>query len=91
MTAKKGKKAARKHGRTVSHPSPIQALVNGQSVGTVENTNQSIGDAARGIATANGLKAYSVRVNGVPVTPEDAAKGLGGVKSIEVFAKDTRG
>jgi hypothetical protein len=43
------------------------------------------------MARANGLKTYSILVDGVKVTTEGAGKPLAGAKSIEIFAKETRG
>lgn len=70
--------------------SHVQTIVNGQVTGSVV-PNGSIGDALNTLARDSGLKSYSARVNGVPITSEQAAGPLAGAKSIEIFAKDTRG
>lgn len=86
MTAKKAaKKAVKAHA-----PSTVNTIVNGQPQGTILSTG-TVGDAANILAHNTGLKSYSVRVNGVPITAEEGAKSLAGVKSLEVFAKDSRG
>jgi hypothetical protein len=92
MTAKK-KTASR--GRTATSRTPVQpslvkTIVNGQVQGMI-SSNGTIGDAAMALSRDAGLKSYSVRVNGVPVTAAEAAGLLSGAQSLEVFAKDTRG
>lgn len=84
------KKAARHATAANRAPAQVQTIVNGQVTGTIP-PDGTIGDAAMNMARREGLKSYSVRVNGVPVTAAEAGGSLAGAKSIEVFAKDTRG
>jgi hypothetical protein len=84
------KKARKATSRTPAAPAQVKTIVNGQVQGQIAATG-TIGDAAMALARDNGLKSYSVRVNGVPVTAQEAAGSLAGAQSLEVFAKDTRG
>ena len=88
MTARKKKTARAVASRT---PKRVQMLLNGQAVGEVDPTGLSISQCANNIARENGLKSYSILVNGVKVTTDGAGKPLAGARSIEVFAKETRG
>lgn len=81
------KKAAKR--AATSHQ--VSMLLNGQAVGQISPTTQTVGDVANQIARDHGLKSYSILVNGVKVTTEGASKKLAGARSIEVFAKETRG
>ena len=87
--------ATRKRPAKRSHatrtPAKVQMLLNGQAVGEVDPTGLSISQCANNIARENGLKSYSILVNGVKVTTEGAGKPLTGTKTIEIFAKETRG
>jgi hypothetical protein len=90
-TRKTSRKATKK-----AHKAPVskdvQCLLNGPPCGVVSNPEGlSIAQAANQIARDNGLKSYSILVDGVKVGVEEAAKALSGHKSIEVFAKETRG
>ena len=89
-TKKKSKSSGHRATARVSSPSQVKIIVNGQVMGTIASTG-TIGDAAQALARDNGLKSYSVRLNGVPVTAVEAAGSLAGAQSLEVFAKDTRG
>lgn len=83
------KKASRRQSKSVP---PTQFLINGQSVVFNPTAGMTIGQAAEGIARANGLKSFSILVNGVKLlNTEQANKSLTGVRTLEVFAKDTRG
>ena len=86
MAAKR--KASRKAGKVAAD---VAAVVNGQATGHITPGDQSIFAAAEKLAAAHGLRAFSIRVNGQPVKAEAAQKSLAGAKSLEVFAKDTRG
>ena len=69
----------------------ISVLVNGQVVGTVLDSS-SVGAAATQIAREHGLRAYSLKLDGKKLTTTfDVNKSLKGHKSIELFAKDSRG
>jgi len=91
-TKKKVSKAAGRTAtpRQAAAPAQVKTIVNGQVTGQIAATG-TIGDAAMALARDAGLKSYSVRVNGVPVTATEAAGSLAGAHSLEVFAKDTRG
>jgi hypothetical protein len=90
MTVRKAKRAS--HSRPAPRaPHKVQMLLNGQAVGEVDPAGLSISQCANNIARENGLKSYSILVNGTKVTTEGAGKPLAGAKSIEVFAKETRG
>ena len=82
------KKKAKK--RAAASAAQVTTLVNGQVTGHVAASG-TIGEAADLLARNAGLKSYSVRANGVPVSVSDAGGSMAKVKSIEVFAKDTRG
>lgn len=69
----------------------VSMLLNGQAVGQISPTTQTVGDVANQIARDHGLKSYSILVNGVKVTTEGASKKLAGARTIEIFAKETRG
>lgn len=70
----------------------VQQLLNGQPTGVVvPEAGATIGAVAMEMARANGLKTYSILVDGTKVTTEGAGKPLAGHKSIEIFAKETRG
>ena len=92
MTAKKKVAKKRATSSTTSN-GQVTLIVNGQVIGQhTPATGESIGDRANELAKAHGLKSYSVRCNGVPVADVNEAKGkLAGNKTLEVFAKDTRG
>jgi hypothetical protein len=85
------KKATRKVARRASTPSRVQMLLNGQNVGEVDPSGLSISQCANNIARENGLKSYSILINGTKVGTEEAGKPLSGARTIEVFAKETRG
>lgn len=73
-------------------PAMVQLIVNGQSRGTVNPFGLSISQAANNLAKDNGIKSYSVLLDGgMKVGTEDAAQPLEGHVSLEVFAKETRG
>jgi len=93
MAAKKAKKAAK--ART-AHAAPRQVanvttLVNGQVTGEIIAGDQTIQQAVQRLATDAGLKAFSVRVNGEVIKTPEAQRPLAGVKTLEIYAKDTRG
>lgn len=93
MAAKKVKRAAGGVRAAVMSNEPVKltAMVNGQVVGDVVASG-TIRDVAMQLARANGLKSFSVKVNGAKITGEKAGSGFpAGAKSIEVYAKDTRG
>lgn len=70
----------------------VVLMLNGQSIGMHSpKAGDTVGSVANSIAAGNGLKSYSILANGTKVTTEGAGKGLSGVRSIEVFAKETRG
>lgn len=70
----------------------VQQLLNGQPTGVViPESRQTIGSVAMEMARSNGLKTYSILVDGTKVTTEGASKPLAGHRSIEIFAKETRG
>lgn len=81
MAAKKAAEAAAQ---------PVTTMVNGQVVGSIPGEG-TIVDAAKQLASSQGLKAFSIRINGATVKAPDASKPLKGVKTLEIFAKDTRG
>ena len=87
MAAKR--KASRKAGTKAA--AEVAAVVNGQATGHIVPGDSTIFQAAEKLAAAHGLRAFSIRVNGSPVKAEAAQKPLAGAKSLEVFAKDTRG
>lgn len=72
--------------------SDVILMVNGNNEGTIKpSATLTVGDQAMELARKAGLKSYSVRLNGVPVNAAEAAAPLAGARSLEVFAKDTRG
>ena len=86
MTAKK---ATSKH----DDDGVVSVMVNGQVVGTVPNS-ALLGQAANDIAKTHGLRTYSLKVNGKKLTAtSDVGKSLKEwhAKSIELYAKDSRG
>lgn len=88
-TRKPAKRAG--HAITMSRKE-VQQLLNGQPTGVVvPGAGATIGAVAMDMARANGLKTYSILVDGTKVTTEGASKPLAGHKSIEIFAKETRG
>ncbi|MGH9429696.1 MAG: hypothetical protein ACRD2L_25705 [Terriglobia bacterium] len=64
---------------------PVTAMVNGQVVGTIRGSGTIVA-AAQKLAAAHGLKAFSIKVNGAKVGQPNAAKPLGGARTLEVFA-----
>jgi len=91
-TATRRKTAKRKATRSTSaHSGRVQMLLNGQNVGEVDPSGLSISQCANNIARENGLKSYSILINGTKVGTEEAGKPLSGARTIEVFAKETRG
>lgn len=82
--------ATKKKAAKVTEPKMVVTLVNGQTTGSVPDTG-TIQAAAEALAQSKGLKAFSLKVDGNVVKRQDAGKLLKGCKSIEVFAKDTRG
>jgi hypothetical protein len=89
MAPKKAKR--RVAGKAAATPSMVQLLLNGQATGEVNPGTRSISDVAGEIARNNNLKSYSILVNGTKVSAADAGKALAGAKTLEVFAKETRG
>lgn len=85
-----GNRATSRSTATPAAPAQVKTIVNGQVQGNI-SPDGTIGDAAMNLARGAGLKSYSVRVNGVPVTAAEASGPLAGAQSLEVFAKDTRG
>ena len=90
---KKSKKVARPAGHSpVAAVSPSVTLMsNGQVISSLVPANETIGEVANKLAMSQGLKSYSVRLNGVPVDAETAKGLIKGNKTLEVYAKDTRG
>lgn len=71
----------------------VSVMVNGQVAGTVPES-ALLGTAANDIAKAHGLRSYSLKVNGKKLTAtSDVGKSLKEwkAKSIELYAKDSRG
>ena len=95
MTAKKVANKAKKLARpasAVSHASSSVTLMsNGQVIRSLTPNGETIGQVANELAMSQGLKSYSVRLNGVPVDAETAKGLIKGNKTLEVYAKDTRG
>lgn len=82
----------RQPARRAATPKQVVLMLNGQSIGMhTPKAGDTIGSVANSVAAGNGLKSYSILANGTKVTTEGAGKGLAGVKSIECFAKETRG
>ena len=93
----KSKKKVSRSARPASH-SPVAAvsstvtlMCNGQVISSLQAANETIGEVANKLAMSQGLKSYSVRLNGVPVDAETAKGLIKGNKTLEVYAKDTRG
>lgn len=83
---------AKKRGHITVSRKEVQQLLNGQPTGVViPEAGQTIGAVAMEMARSNGLKTYSILVDGTKVTTEGASKPLSGHRSIEIFAKETRG
>lgn len=82
------KKAAKR----AATPKQIVLMLNGQSIGMhIPKAGDTVGSVANSVAAGNGLKSYSILINGSKVTTEGAGKGLSGVRTLEIFAKETRG
>lgn len=94
-TKEKAKKATRKAkpsgSAAAAAPSQVAMVLNGNAVGMVDPVGKSIGQVAQDIAREHGLKTYSVLVDGVKVLADGASASLQGHRTIEVFAKETRG
>ena len=98
MTTKK-KPAARRAAaasRAAKAPASVALMLNGQAVGqrsVADLGSQTIGEVANSIAREHGLKSYSILIDGVKVTTEQAGRSLAAAHatSLEVFAKETRG
>lgn len=85
------RKAARRAAAASGHKQVV-LMLNGQSTGMhTPAAGDTIGSVANEVARNSSLKSYSILVNGVKVTTEGAGKGLAGVKTLEIFAKETRG
>jgi hypothetical protein len=84
------RRAARPSSSRTAAGGKVTVLVNGSIAGE-RPAEGTIGEMATKLAQDNGLKAYSIRANGVPVTVAEAAHPISGVKTLEIFAKDTRG
>lgn len=95
MATKKTAKRSASKAKVASHGAATTAiLLNGQATGqrTRESLgSQTVGEVAQGVAREHGLKSFSILVNGVKASTEDAGKAAAGNVSIEVFAKETRG
>lgn len=90
----KSKRAGASKTPVVKAAATTALLLNGQAVGqqtSAEIGDQTVGQVANKIARDHGLKSYSILVNGVKCSTEEAGKPLAGAISIEVFAKETRG
>lgn len=87
------KKVVKKAGaKRAGSSAGVILLVNGTSQGAVQaGEGETIQTWVDSMARSSGLKAFTVRVNGKIIVLSDAAKQLKGVKSLEIFAKDTRG
>jgi hypothetical protein len=92
-TAKKAAKAKKAAPATqaAKAPTTVTMLLNGQTVGVLEPGTQSIAEAGAEIARKNGLKTYSILIDGTKVSTEDGNRPIAGHVSIEVFAKEARG
>lgn len=93
-TAKRASKKVSAGGAKVASATTTAILLNGQATGqrTRESLgSQTVGEVAQGVAREHGLKSFSILVNGVKASTEDAGKAAAGNVSIEVFAKETRG
>lgn len=89
--SKRASKAAPARAAAPAAPAVVNAFINGQASGTVTPGELTIQEAAGQIARDHGLKAYSILVDNVKVTQDQGSRKLAGAKSIEVFAKETRG
>lgn len=93
--AKKAKRATARRStpaRARAVSDVVQLIVNGQSRGTVHPAGLSISQAANNLARDNGIKSYSILLDGgMKVGTEEAGLPLEGHVSLEVFAKETRG
>jgi len=75
---------------TPAAPRSVSVLVNGQVVGTVPDTS-NVAEAALQVAKTHGLRAFNIKLNGKRIAQPDANKPLKGVKTLEIYAKDSRG
>lgn len=89
MATRKKAKRAKPAAKRAAHAGPVTTLVNGQVVGTVTGSG-TIVEAAQHLASAHGLKTFSIRINGAKIAQPDASKLLTGAKTLEVYAKDAR-
>ena len=71
----------------------ITLLVNGQVVGSMTPADQAgtIGEAGSKLAKDHGLKSFSILANSVKVSVDEGGNPVKGLRTLEVFAKDTRG
>lgn len=72
-------------------PNSVLLFVNGRDKGTVDTTNQKLGEFVTAQAQRNGIRSFSVYVDGMKADTSDAIKSLTGVGKIEIVAKDARG
>lgn len=86
-THKKVKKVG--HGSS-SEVRQVTVMVNGQVTGTIPETT-TIGQAGETVGSKAGIRAFSIKVDGKKVAAPDANKTLKGVKTFEIYAKDSRG
>ena len=87
---KKSVKAVGGDTMTVSGPQNITVMVNGQVTGSILD-DQTLGAAAEAIATKAGVRSFSVKINGKKVEQPEYGASLKGVKTFEIYAKDSRG
>lgn len=94
MATRKAAKRSSSRAKVATKHQSIALMLNGQAVGQMtlaDAGSKTVGEVANSIAKDHGLKSYSILVNGVKASTEDAGKALAGNQSIEVFAKETRG
>lgn len=73
-----------------SEPKTVTVMVNGQVAGTIPDT-VTIGQAVETVGTKHGIRSGMVKIDGKKVSLPDSNKTLKGVKTFELYAKDSRG
>lgn len=69
----------------------VHLVINGESKGTVESGNITLGDFVTAHAQRAGMRSFSVMVDGQKVDTSATGKPLTGVTKVELVAKDARG
>lgn len=86
----RAKKVVKRGSTVTTEPRNVTVMVNGQVAGTIPDT-VTIGQAVETVGTKHGIRSGMVKIDGKKVSQPDSNKSLKGVKTFELYAKDSRG